>query len=171
MFKDVKSYRNTTIHWSKTQGEIMRLLEQRGIKETRFTNLSGETMARAGVEMEADTTAIMVEFFKNIQDSNGVGGTLPIRIVIPNIPDEEKYRNQAYRIFFWYLKTKFEAIDTGLIEFEQEFMPHIAIGKGSGIGTLWQAFKQRMLPAITSGQAADIKMLSNPSDKTGGQNE
>ncbi len=165
MFDNVKAYQSTSINWAKSQAQIMKLLEAQEIKETRFTNISYETALRAGLEMAEDTSAIMLEFFKPTQLSDGVAGTIPIRIIIPNIPDEERKKNQAYRIFFWYLKTKFEVIDTGLIEFEQEFMPHIALGKGSGAGTIWKAFKQKMLPKIISGEVSDIKMLGEPEDK------
>ena len=104
----------------------------------------------------------MLEFFKPVKLSDGVGGTIPIRIIIPNIPDDESRKRQAYRIFYWYLKTKFEAIDTGLIEFEQEFMPHIALGKGGKISNMWHQFKKTMLPRIISGEVSDIKMLEPP---------
>ena len=165
MFDNVKAYQNTSINWARSQAQIMQLLEEREIRETRFTNISYETAIKAGLEMVEDTTAIMLEFFKPIQLSDGVGGTIPVRIIIPNVPIDERKKNQAYRIFFWYLKTKFEAIDTGLIEFEKEFMPHIALGKGSGAGTMWAAFKAKMLPRIISGEASDIKMLEDPKKK------
>lgn len=162
MLENVSSYKNTSVNWLKSQGQIMKLLEDRGIKETRFTNISFETATRAGFQMKKDTSAIMLEFFKPIQLADGLGGTIPIRIVIPNIPQDDRLKNQAYRIFYWYLKTKFEAVDTGLIEFEQEFMPHIALGKGSGVGNVWQAFKEKILPRITSGEDADINLLPEP---------
>jgi len=101
----------------------MRLLENKGIKETRFTNISYETALRARLQMQEGTCAIMLEFFKPTELADGLGGTIPIKIIIPNVPNDEKRKNQAYRIFYWYLKTKFEAVETGMIEFEQEFMP------------------------------------------------
>ncbi len=165
MFTNVKSYKNTSINWAKSQAQIMRLLEEKGIKETRFTNISYETAVRGGMEMQENTSAIMLEFFKPITLSSGVGGTVPVRIIIPNVPEEDRRKNQAYRIFYWYLKTKFEAIDTGLIEFEQEFMPHIALGKGKGVGNVWQMFKEKMLPRILKGEVSDISLLEAPKDK------
>jgi hypothetical protein len=162
MLNNIKSYKNTEVHWSKSQGEIIRLLEGRGIEETRFTNISYETAKAAGLKMEKDTGAIMLEFMKTITLDGGVGGILPVKIIIPNIPSEERLRNQAYRIFWHYLKNKFIGIDSGLIEFEQEFLPHIAIGRGGGIGNVWQAFKQKMLPKIISGEDSDIALLNPP---------
>ena len=159
MLENIKNYKNTSIDWTKSQGEIIKLLESRGIKETRFTNLSFETMKGSGIDMEENTCAVMLEFMKPIQLDGCVGGTLPIKIIIPNIPNDEKLKRQAYRIFWHYLKNKFIGIDARLIEFEQEFMPHIAIGKGSGVGTMWQEFKNKLLPQIVSGEKSDIKLL------------
>ena len=162
MLKSVKSYKNTSVNWARSQAEIQKLLEKYEIKETRFTTLTYDSMVKAGLEMESDSMALMIEFFKSTSVANGVEGKIPIRIIIPNIPDDEKYKNQAYRIILWYLKTKFEAVETGLIEFEQEFMPHIALGKGGGLGTMWDVFKKKMLPAISSGEEADIHMIEPP---------
>ncbi len=115
--------------------------------------------------MDEDSLAIMLEFGKEIEGKDGVMGRVPIQIVIPSIPNEEKYRNQAYRVFLWYLKTKFEAIETGLVEFEQEFMPHIAIGRGSGFRNIYHAFKNKVLPKIISGENTDIHLLEPPKEE------
>jgi len=165
MFENVKEYKNTGVNWAKSQAQIMQLLESRDIEETRFTNLSYETMKRAGLGMLDGTSAIMLEFFRPTELSDGVAGTIPIRIIIPNIPANEQKKNQAYRVLYWYLKSKFVGVETGLFEFEQEFMAHIALGKGHGIGTMWQAFKTKMLPKIISGESSDIKMLEPPEKK------
>ena len=170
MLKTVKSYKNTGVHWSRSQSEIQKLLEKYGISETRFTTLNYETLAKAGFDTEKDSIALMIEFFKITKLANGVGGKVPIKIIIPNIPNDEKYKNQAYRIILWYLKTKFEAVETGLIEFEQEFMAHISLGKGGGVGTMWQIFKDKMLPAIMSGEKSDITMLEAPKKKNEEEN-
>ena len=162
MLKDVKNYKNTSVDWTKSQGEIIKLLEKRGTTETRFTNLSYQTMRKTGIAMNEDTCAMMLEFMKPIELDGGVSGTLPIKIIIPNIPNDEKLKKQAYRIFWHYLKNKFIGIDSGLIEFEQEFMPHIALGKGGGIGTMWNAFKNKMLPGIISGENSNIVLLEPP---------
>ena len=160
MLQNVKSYKNTSVHWSKSQGEIIRVLESRGIDETRFTNISSDTAKKAGINMEKNTIAVMLEFNKKITLDGGISGSLPVRMIIPNIPQDEKLRNQAYRIFWHYLKNKFIGIDSGLIEFEEEFMPHIALGRGSG--NMWTNFKNKMLPKIMSGEDPDVSLLEPP---------
>ena len=161
MKKSFKAYANTVVNWGKSQADIMKLLGKYDIDEVRFTTLNAKTMNESGFKMEDDTFAIVLEFFKHTQLSDGLGGKIPIKIIIPNISDDEKQKNQAFRIFYWYLKTKFEAIDSGLVEFEEEFMPHISIGKGV-LSNMYQVFKDKMLPQIVSGKSADIKMIEPP---------
>lgn len=160
MLEGIKAYQNTKVNWAVSQANISKLLDDEGIEETRFTTISSDTMRRAGVEMKEDTNAIMLEFLKPVEEGN-----IPIKIVIPDIPNgDDKLKNQAYRIFFWYLKTKFEAVNCGLLEFEQEFMPFIALGKGKGLGNLWYMFKKTLLPKIISGEKADINLLDSPKE-------
>jgi len=161
MLDNVKSYKNTSVNYMQSQAKIGKLLEDRGIKETRFTNVSFDTAKRAGLLMDENTSAIILEFFQPKALSDGLSGTIPIKIIIPNVPDNIKVKNQAYRIFFWYLKTKFEAVDTGLVEFEQEFMPHIALDKGNPLGNVWNLFKDKVLPEIISGKSSDINLLGD----------
>lgn len=162
MKKAFKAYANTSVNWGKSQADIMKLLAKYDIDEVRFTTLNAETVNQTGMQMEDNTFAILLEFFKTTELSTGLGGKVPIKIIIPNISDDEKQKNQAFRIFYWYLKTKFEAIDSGLVEFEEEFMPHIAIGKGNPLSNMYQVFKDKMLPQIVSGKSADIKMINPP---------
>jgi hypothetical protein len=44
MLQNVSAYKNTSVHWSKSQAEIQKLLDKYDIQETRFSNLS--VMAR-----------------------------------------------------------------------------------------------------------------------------
>jgi len=162
MIKDIPNFKNTKIDWGRSQSDIIKLLEKRGIVETRFTNISYETAIKAGMKMMENTSAIMLEFMKPITQQDGTNGILPIKMIIPNIPIDEKLRRQAYRIFWHYLKNKFIGIDSGLIEFEQEFMPHIAIGKGDATGTMWNVFEKKMLPKIISGESSNINLLEPP---------
>jgi hypothetical protein len=41
-------------------------------------------------------------------------------------------------------------------------MPHIALGKAGGIGNVWRAFKDKMLPKILSGESSKITLLEPP---------
>lgn len=167
MNDSVQNYRNTTVNWGKTQGEIMKMLQKRGINDIQFTNISGETMAKNGLEMKPNTDAIVLVFQKPVKLPDGTSGNIPVRIMIPNIRrDDQKAMNQYYRLLFWYLKSKFEAIDTGLVEFAEEFMAHLQITSPQGfVSRLWDNFKSGYYRAIGSGDQGNANLLPPMSKK------
>ena len=81
MLENISAYKKTTVNWTESQGSIINLLERHGIEEVRFTNLSWATVKRAGLTMQEDTFAVMIEFMKPVE-----AGTVPVRIVLPNVP-------------------------------------------------------------------------------------
>lgn len=163
MLENVKAYKTTSVNWSRSQAELMRLLETRGAKDIRFTNVSWESAERGGLVMKRGTFAVMIEFFRMATLEGGTSGKIPVRIIVPNVPEDERYRNQAYRLLYWYLKSKFEAVETGLVDFEQEFLPHLIIKDKSGfVGTVWQMFKKPYEAMIGSGETDLLQALPEP---------
>lgn len=162
--ESVKSYLTTSVNWMRSQTQIIELLEKQGVKDVRFTNVSWETAEKGGLVMDENTTAVMIEFFRITQLEGGLGGKIPVRIIIPNIPtDDDRRRNQMYRLLFWYIKSKFEAVETGLVDFEQEFLPHLMIKDKSGfVGTVWQMMKKPYKALIEGGETDLLNTLPSP---------
>ena len=138
----------------RSQSQIIELLEKENAKDTRFTNVSWETAEHGGLVMKRNTQAIMIEFFRITQLESGIAGKVPVRIIVPNIPtDNDKVKNQMYRLLYWYIKSKFEAVHSGLVDFEQEFLPHLMIRDKSGfVGTVWQMLKKPYETMISGGE-------------------
>lgn len=89
MLEGVSAYKNTSVNWTKSQSEILRLLEKEGTKDIRFTNISWETAERGGLMMEQGSYALMIEFFRLTTLPGGASGKVPVRIIVPNIPDPD----------------------------------------------------------------------------------
>lgn len=160
MKTQLKNYRDTPTPWGTTQGQIVKMLSDRDIYDVQFTNISAETAIRSGLELEPGTIAIMLVFQKLVQLPDGTGGMIPVRVIIPNVETDNKTLNQHYRLLFWYLKSKFEAIDTGLVEFAEEFMAHLQIGDNrGGFGRLWDKFKGGYYRAIGNGTMPESNLL------------
>ncbi len=157
----IKNYRGTEVHWGKSQSQIMQMLADRDIRDVQFTNISWETATQAGLEMDKGNYAIMLLFQKNMRLPDSSSGKIPVRIIIPNIDQNDaRALNQYYRLLHWYLKTKFEAIDTGLVDFAEEFMPHLQITSPTGgIGRVWDMFKQNYYKALGKGEQPNTMML------------
>lgn len=157
--KNLKSYKDTPVSWTVTQGQIVKMLSDRKIFDVQFTNVSAATAERSGLKMQANTIAIMLVFQKEEQMPSGVSGMIPVRVIVPGVPTDNRSLNQHYRMLYWYLKTKFEAIDTGLVEFAEEFMAHLQIANRGTFGRLWDKFRGGYYKAIETGQMPDANLL------------
>ena len=115
------AYKNTTIHWGKTQSDIMKMLGDLGIEQIRFTSMPDRFVLE-----------FMVQF-----DERSVPRA--VRIIVPlKTPQNDKPEvrnkelNVIHRILLAHLKAKFVAVGNGLTEFEQEFMSHLVVTDRAG---------------------------------------
>lgn len=166
-FDAISSYRDTNVNWVRTQAQIMELLEHESVRDIQFSNISWETAEHGGLVMKKNTYAVMIQFFRVTVLDGGVAGKVPVRIIIPNIPtDDDRARNQVYRLLYWYLKSKFEAVKSGLVDFEQEFLPHLMIKERSGfVGTIWDMLKKPYKAFLAGGDADVFSMLPPPREE------
>ncbi len=116
-------YDDTFVMVEKSQAQIKRLLERLNVVATRFTSYPAYALLEF-VRQEASTERL-----------------LPYRITItPRVEDNprspqrelERAERQVWRVVYWWLKAKIEAVDFGLLEFEQEFLPHMLLTDGEG---------------------------------------
>lgn len=137
----VKAYKTTSVNWARSQAGILKLLGQRGIYQTRFTNTENQ---------------FALEFLAKLPDQEKPIG---VRITVPIcVPDgrgdvhkrREQELNRLHRILFHHIKAKFVAIDNGLTEFMEEFMPHLIIDGGRY--TLGQVLLPQYAEQVESGQ-------------------
>ncbi|MES2408968.1 MAG: hypothetical protein V4509_01540 [Patescibacteria group bacterium] len=152
----MKAYKGTSVNWSKSQTQITKLLNSLGIYESRFTNL-------------ADKFALefRVSESKKVLFKIGVEKGVSIRIVVPfqNFSDNkkrEKELNALHRVLFYHIKAKFVAIESGLTEFMEEFMPHLVIMDKSGnSSTLGQQLLPKYKQSIESGDQKGLDLLGD----------
>ncbi|MFA5112662.1 MAG: hypothetical protein WC529_00015 [Candidatus Margulisiibacteriota bacterium] len=150
----MKAYKTTTVNWAKSQTAIVKMLNQRGIYQTRFTNAENR---------------FAIEFLAKLPDQEKPVGVRILVPIIVNFPKtrsgniEKKYEqelNRLHRILFYHLKAKFVAIDNGLTEFMEEFMPHLIISDGRGnSSTLGQVLLPQYKEQIESGKQKEFLLL------------
>lgn len=146
--REMKAYKGTNVNWAKSQTAIVKMLSSKGIYQTRFTNLQDK---------------FAVEFLATLSEHEKPVG---VRILVPIQPTEnEKKReqelNRLHRVLFYHLKAKFVAIESGLTEFMEEFMPHLIVmdkqGNSTTMGTvLLPQYKKN----LESGEQKDFKLLN-----------
>ncbi len=146
----LSSYKHTAVNWAKSQAEIGKLLGKMGILDVRFTFMQSQE-------------SIICEF-NYPTELEGKPLNMGVRIIVklPPSKDPEQSKNQVHRALFYYLKTKFEALEFGLVEFVQEFMPHLVVfDKKGNSTTLYQAIAPQYKNGLISGDQKEIKMLGH----------
>ena len=124
-------YANTKISPEDTKAEIEKLLKEHDIRDIQWTSYQGETTLKfifkvkvRGVERE-----IMFSFKPpNISMKKRTYNRGTYRydtVTMDNLP-------VSYRLLYWYLKTKLEAVQFGIETVEHEFMSHIMVALPDG---------------------------------------
>lgn len=134
----MKAYKSTKVAWAKTQTKIVALLNKKNIFETRFTNLQDKFALEFRATHEVKPIAI--------------------RIIVPLTTrktenQQQQELNQMHRVLFHHLKAKFTAIECGLTEFMEEFMPHLIImDKNGNSTTMGQTLLPQYKESLESGK-------------------
>ncbi|HUU57261.1 MAG TPA: hypothetical protein VMW93_07960 [bacterium] len=153
------AYDGTEVPAARSQEGIRGILTKYGIRQVQFTDCWPDGVA--------------VEFIRVEGGPGGVEKVIRVRVVgKPNadnlvvkkarrrgwrdktrVPTAERKsdaeRRRVYRIIYYHLKSKLEAVAEGLVTFEEEFLPHIVLPSGA---TVYDELK-RHLPAVFAGTA------------------
>lgn len=143
--KQRHAYERTKVNYLKTQAEIGALLARYGVTDSRLTYLGSQK-------------ALVLEFTKKERLLDGEVGQVAVRIAVPGVT--EANRNQLFRALYYYLKSKFESLNFGFLEFTQEFFPHLVIPRpGGGSQTIYQALGQEYQRGLLGGRIEEFKLL------------
>ena len=145
----MKAYKGTQVNWAKSQTAIVKMLTSKGIFQTRFTNLQD----KFAVEFLAE--------LPNHEKPVGVRILVPIQYDGNNEKKREQELNRLHRVLFYHLKAKFVAIESGLTEFMEEFMPHlIVMDKQGNSTTMGSVLLPQYKKNLESGEQKDFKLLN-----------
>jgi len=113
-------YKSTQISKGRTYGDIIGLLETHGIKDYQWTRLMGTDQLAFPLNAER----------------RGMEKRFLVKLTVPKLMYPKKsgrygpttmtyLENVSWRIFWWYLKSKLEAIEFGISDEVREFMYNI----------------------------------------------
>lgn len=135
-----KAYEDTEVAAAKSKEKIEALLKKHDVVAIRFT--SYPAFAELAFVHKKENALI------------------PYRVIVtPKLKklsrsiDEELNRaeRQVWRVAYWWLKSKFEAVDFGLVEFEQELLPYMLVSDNKGKSrTVAEVLFERLGTAIAS---------------------
>lgn len=144
------AYKSTSVNWARSQSQIYEMLQDLGIYEIRFTNLRDR---------------FVLEFLVEIVQGEKPRG---VRIVVPlkhheslNEDKKKKELNIVHRVLFNHLKAKFVSIQSGLTEFEAEFMAHLVVIDNNGNSrTMGEMILPEYKKRVDDGKGGDFKLLN-----------
>jgi hypothetical protein len=122
-------YANTQVSPEHSKADIEHLLKINGIQDIQWTTLNGQTELKFlwKVTVKGVERKIAFGFVPpTIERQKRQSGYGMVRITDERI---------AFRILFYYLKSKLEAVKFGLETLEQEFMSHIIVSLPDGTRT------------------------------------
>ena len=102
------SYKSTSVPPYKTREDIEGLLIRVEAQGFRWSNNFKAEILEAALHWQ--------------------GKTLAFRLTVAF--DSDKARAQRLRALYWYLKAKIEAIQFGIVDLEQEFLPYLLVSGG-----------------------------------------
>lgn len=116
-------YKTTTVSKHRTKGDIDGLLYDQGIEKIQWTQLGDQTTLVFAMDVEVMGVERMLAFkftppriYVNKRKTvRGKG-----RVIV-----KEHQENTSWRLFYWHLKSKLEAVKYGLASAETELMSNI----------------------------------------------
>ena len=131
-------YANTGILVERSQEGIRKLLTAHGATATRFTYLAtGALVEFVIAQKDAPSTPYRIQVDTKRIKARVLGG--------PVVTQADRRQRQIWRVLYWWLKAKFEAVDFGLVEREEELLPWMLVQGRDGQETTVAQF---ILPAM-----------------------
>ncbi len=133
MATTLKSYAGTTVSPASSRQHIQDLLEKVGAVGFRWTQGVGfPGREQLDVALEWD------------------GRELTFRLTV-TYEDAREWK-QKMRALYWFLKTKVEAVQMGLVDMQQEFLPHLLTGSRDNPRTVWEELGGSNMKLLAPGQ-------------------
>ncbi|MHA1168678.1 MAG: hypothetical protein ACTSRU_12700 [Candidatus Hodarchaeales archaeon] len=129
----VLPFYNTTVKHYKSKGQIESILYKHKVSTKGWLEVNGE-----------ETLVFEVEYpIRNVMKKVAFRFTVPMLYKMKTVRKrgeapkkvKEVLLDQSMRMFYWYLKAKFDAIEYGLFSYEEELASHIILDDKHTLGS------------------------------------
>lgn len=137
------AYDTTSVSAAKSQDDIRKVLLKYGVTDNRFTECwpSGVSVEfnwlRRGDDKVIRIRMVVSPDRKRMEATRKKYGESKTQAALRR---EDQERRRIYRLLYWRIKTKLEAVEHGIVEFEQEFLADIVLPGGP---TVWEEIKPK----------------------------
>lgn len=123
------AYNTTKVPLHQSQAEISRLLEKNGIDAVSFSQIFGKTVT-VQFGYKGPQGGRVIRYDVNVKEVSKVDGNGNHKTDERLRKDRDQAQRAALRMLYWYLKTAFEAVESGLIKRDDVFMPFFVLADG-----------------------------------------
>lgn len=149
-----KPYEDTSVPMYRTREEIAKLLREVGA--TGVAWMDGDHPQEPGKLLVA---------LRFIRPEAGI--PVGVRVLIPvprstlradkaRAKEQDQLFRQYHRALYWYLKAQVEAVEFGLVQFTEAFLPHLELPTGQ---TVYQAIGPQYLQGAALGDIQPLALL------------
>lgn len=118
-------YKDTKVPIHQSRGDIEQLLRRVGATGFRWSSFPGAETLEAYIKWQ--------------------GRELSFKIAVKFKPGDDKRQKQLMRVMYFYIKTKVEAVQVGLVDLEHEFLPYLLTKSGKTVYELVDESKDEWL--------------------------
>lgn len=124
-------YGDTSVSIAQSKANVEALLEKYGVVDVRWTQSGSSSVFAIEFNFPVKRTLVGKERVtpRKWIDKYRVDLIAGVRLQIP-WPANDREQRRLARVLYWHLKSKLEAVEAGLVAFEEEFLPHLHIGSG-----------------------------------------
>lgn len=128
-----KAYEDTSVAVTNSKDQIEKLLKAHGVVAVRFTSFP----AYAELDFVRKADASLLPYRITIRPKLKWGARSEAK-------ELDRAERQVWRVAYWWLKAKFEAVDFGLVEFEHDFLPYMLLQEGGRARGAAEVFFERL---------------------------
>ena len=127
------AYEDTRVSVAQSKAQIEKLLKKFNVKAMRFTTYP----AVATLEFVRTQGDVILPYRITVKPK--------LREFARNAGTElDRAERQVWRVVYWWLKAKLEAVEFGLVEFEQDFLPYLLLETEKGVSPVAEVFFERL---------------------------
>ena len=169
------AYEGTSVSVDASKSAIDRLLQDRNVTDLRMTQTARLFSLEFNWPLREksgecpggryNTCRATGRYHRRGQGKHNlyeVKGVLGVKMVAPYDGDDA-HKRRMLRVLYWSLKTKLETVESGVLTFAEEFLPHLTLGGGHRV---WDQFAPRLDAAIAAGKDLSTDMSATVRDAT-----
>lgn len=146
------AYDKTAVPVYKTREEVDKLLRAAGA--TGMAWMEGDHPQYPGKRV------IALRFIRpEKMGTNQVPIAVRMLVPVPAVKvakEQDQLLRQYHRALYYYLKSQLEAVQFGLVQFTEAFLPHLEMGNGL---TVYQQIGPQYLQAASNGEVRPLALL------------